>query len=40
MLHIIHLIEHRFGRRASRMVAILALSSSLALAIGLVLAAR
>jgi len=40
MLHVVHLVERRCGRRAPRMVAILALLSSLALAVGLVLAAR
>ena len=37
MLHLVHLIEHRFGPRAPRIIAVLVASSALALAAGLFL---
>lgn len=37
MLHIVHLIERRFGTRAPRIVAVLFAASAVALGIGLLL---
>ena len=37
MLHIVHLIERRFGPRAPRIVALLVAGSALALAAGIAL---
>lgn len=36
MLHVIHMIERRFGARAPRIVAVLFAASAIALAAGLV----
>ena len=37
MLHVVHLIERRFGPRAPRIIAVLFAASAIALAVGLVI---